>query len=209
MAGITEDDVFQACDALLIEGARPTIERVRQRVGRGSPNTVGPHLDAWFKHLGSRLKDARDMAVSNAVPDPVLQAARALWNVALAQTRLDFDRRLTEGMAAAVANVEAEKERAALASAAAFEASSKALHLQAQVGELHAAIEREAIARAEAESRAAIEMAQLRQQLVEAQHAAEHARGEALGARTLMQDCLERMGKPPAAAAPRPRKNTR
>ncbi|WP_196360993.1 DNA-binding protein, partial [Achromobacter xylosoxidans] len=38
--GITEQDVWRAADALLLEGARPTIERVRQKIGRGSPNTV-------------------------------------------------------------------------------------------------------------------------------------------------------------------------
>jgi hypothetical protein len=40
--GITENDVWTASDALLLEGARPTIERVRQKIGRGSPNTVSP-----------------------------------------------------------------------------------------------------------------------------------------------------------------------
>ena len=38
--GITENDVWQAADALLLEGARPTIERVRQKIGRGSPNRL-------------------------------------------------------------------------------------------------------------------------------------------------------------------------
>ena len=40
--GIDQDDVWKAADALLIEGARPTIERIRQKIGRGSPNTVSP-----------------------------------------------------------------------------------------------------------------------------------------------------------------------
>ena len=40
--GIQEDDVWGAADALLAEGLRPTIERVRQKIGRGSPNTVSP-----------------------------------------------------------------------------------------------------------------------------------------------------------------------
>ena len=51
--GITENDVWMACDALLLAGARPTIERVRQHIGSGSPNTVSPYLDTWFKGLGS------------------------------------------------------------------------------------------------------------------------------------------------------------
>ena len=39
--GITEKDVFTACDALVLAGERPTIERVRQKVDRGSP-TLAP-----------------------------------------------------------------------------------------------------------------------------------------------------------------------
>ena len=124
--GITENDVWIASDALLLEGARPTIERVRQKIGRGSPNTVSPYLDSWFKSLGARIKEPGKFLPSTDVPDPIVQVAKHLWETAQAETRRDFDARLTEAMAASVANVEAEKERAAVAEAAAFEASAKA-----------------------------------------------------------------------------------
>jgi hypothetical protein len=42
--GVQQEDVWAAADALLRAGEQPTIERVRQHLGRGSPNTVGPHL---------------------------------------------------------------------------------------------------------------------------------------------------------------------
>jgi len=148
--GISETDVWNACDALLLEGARPTIERVRQKIGSGSPNTVSPFLDTWFRHLGGRIKDPGAFSAPSDVPDPVLQAAKHFWEVALAETRRDFDLRLSDGMAAAIANVEAEKERAARSDAAAFEATSKVAHLQAQLGEHVAAIETERLARATA-----------------------------------------------------------
>lgn len=146
--GITQEDVWKACDALLLEGARPTIERVRQKIGRGSPNTVSPFLETWFKHLGGRIKDPGAFAAPPALPDPVQQAAQHFWETALAQTRLDFDERLREGMAAAVANVEAEKERAAIAEAAAFDASSKATHLQNQLADSQALLEQERLGHA-------------------------------------------------------------
>src|SRR6218665_2834326 len=117
--GITENDVFKACDALLLEGARPTIERVRQALGRGSPNTISPMLETWFKHLGARIKDPGAFSAPATVPDPVLQAAQHFWEVAQAEARRDVDERVRDGLAAAVANVEAEKERAAIAEAAA------------------------------------------------------------------------------------------
>ena len=53
---IAQTDVFRAADELLLEGHRPTIDRVRMRLGRGSPNTINDHLDAWWAKLGSRLR---------------------------------------------------------------------------------------------------------------------------------------------------------
>ncbi|MFA9439309.1 DNA-binding protein [Uliginosibacterium sp. sgz301328] len=86
-AGITEQDVWKAADALLIEGARPTIERVRQKIGRGSPNTVQPYLDTWFKGLGARIRDPQAFSAAADIPDPVVQVARYLWEAATAQAR--------------------------------------------------------------------------------------------------------------------------
>jgi chromosome segregation ATPase len=133
--GVQREDVWAAADALLLAGEKPTIERVRQRMGSGSPNTVGPLLEQWFKHLGARLQDPGAFAAPVGVPDQVLQAARHFWETALAHTRGDFEERLREGLADAVANVEAEKERAEIASAAAYDASAKATRLQSELGE--------------------------------------------------------------------------
>lgn len=85
--GITETDVWTAADALLLEGARPTIERVRQKIGRGSPNTVSPYLETWFRALGARIKDPGAFAAPAAVPDPVAQAASHFWEAALSEAR--------------------------------------------------------------------------------------------------------------------------
>ena len=46
--GVQQVDVNAAADELLIDQLKPTIERVRMKLGRGSPNTVGPMLDVWF-----------------------------------------------------------------------------------------------------------------------------------------------------------------
>ena len=88
-SGITESDVWSAADALLLEGARPTIERVRQKIGRGSPNTVSPYLETWFRSLGARIKDPGAFAVAPAVPDPVAQAAAHFWEAAMAEARAE------------------------------------------------------------------------------------------------------------------------
>ncbi len=84
---ITRQDVWQAADALLLAGQRPTIERIRLHLGRGSPNTVSPHLDAWFAGLGARLQDPQAFAAPADLPEPVNQAARYLWEAAQAEAR--------------------------------------------------------------------------------------------------------------------------
>lgn len=85
--GISRTDVWNAADALLLEGARPTIERVRHKIGRGSPNTVSPHLDAWFEHLGGRIKDPGAFSKPPAEPDEIQQLAKHFWERALATAR--------------------------------------------------------------------------------------------------------------------------
>jgi predicted nucleic acid-binding Zn-ribbon protein len=82
---ISPADVDRAADALLREGERPTIEKVRLKIGRGSPNTIYPLLDAWWSRLASRL-DAGPAAL-HRLPEPVAQAAEALWLTALEEAR--------------------------------------------------------------------------------------------------------------------------
>jgi hypothetical protein len=83
--GIGSIDIDRAADALLREGERPTIERIRARLGRGSPNTINPLLDAWWKRLAGRL-DAGPAAL-HRLPEPVLLAAEGLWMQTLDEAR--------------------------------------------------------------------------------------------------------------------------
>jgi hypothetical protein len=82
---INATDVDCAADALLREGQRPTIEKVRLKIGRGSPNTINPLLDQWWSRLAGRL-DAGPAAL-HRLPEPVAQAAEALWLTALEESR--------------------------------------------------------------------------------------------------------------------------
>jgi Plasmid replication region DNA-binding N-term len=79
--GITQSDVSHAADSLLRAGERPTIEKIRAKIGKGSPNTINPMLDAWWKTLSARL-DAGPAAF-HRIPEAVAHIAEALWMQAL------------------------------------------------------------------------------------------------------------------------------
>ncbi|MFM2054600.1 MAG: hypothetical protein RL456_2637, partial [Pseudomonadota bacterium] len=112
--GITEHDVWNAADALLIEGARPTIERVRLKIGRGSPNTVSPHLESWFARLGARIADPQAFrAPEPEAPEPVRALAEQLWETARALAHQGVEARARAAEAAQrPAEAEAEALRA-------------------------------------------------------------------------------------------------
>ena len=185
--GISEADVARACDALLLAGERPTIERVRHHLGTGSPNTVGPHLDTWFKSLGARIVNPAGFAAQAAIPDAVQEAAKSLWDRAVAEARHDFDARLQEGLADAATNVEAEKERARIADAAAFEASGKAIRIQADLDRTATALDQERLTRAAVDG----QLEQARQQVGELQEQVRQQREQLQLAQTVFSADLK------------------
>jgi Plasmid replication region DNA-binding N-term len=83
--GVSASDVERTADALLRSGERPTIEKVRAKLGTGSPNTINPLLDTWWKRLSARL-DAGPAAL-HRLPESVAHAAEALWMQALDEGR--------------------------------------------------------------------------------------------------------------------------
>lgn len=84
---VQQHEVFAAADALLNRQERPTVERVRLYLGRGSPNTIGPMLDAWYGSLGSRLAGQGVQGLPG-VPIAVQDAMVSVWKEAMAQARV-------------------------------------------------------------------------------------------------------------------------
>ena len=78
---ITQSDVSHAADSLLRLGERPTNDKVRTKIGKGSLTTIGPMLDAWWKTLSSRLDSGP--AALHRLPETVAHIAEALWMQAL------------------------------------------------------------------------------------------------------------------------------
>lgn len=119
--GITEADVLEAADALLARGERPTIERVRQELGRGSPNTVNRHLDAWWTSLAQRVQGRS----GSTLPASLLELCGRLYTGVRDQARAEAQADVTlaeDRLNAALTDLEAQKsalllERAGIAAA--------------------------------------------------------------------------------------------
>jgi len=102
--GVTASDVERAADGLLRAGERPTIEKVRESLGTGSPNTINPLLDVWWKKLSARL-DAGPAAL-HRLPESVAHVAEALWMQALDEGR----RRAEQELHSSTRNVNKDKQ---------------------------------------------------------------------------------------------------
>jgi hypothetical protein len=110
--GITQEQVT-AADALVVAGDKPTVDKIRARLGTGSPNTVTRMLDVWRQGLAVRLHDALSLP---ELPADVGNSMTGVWRMAvekaagLAQARLTTGARLKAG--AAQAHVAAERNAA-------------------------------------------------------------------------------------------------
>jgi hypothetical protein len=83
--GVTYGDVSQAADALFRARERPTAEKIRAKIGGGSPNTIGPLLDQWWSTAADRLDSGP--AAFHRLPESVAHICEALWLQALEEGR--------------------------------------------------------------------------------------------------------------------------
>ncbi len=89
----TREKVFDAADALLQEGMRPTQQNIRERIGSGSITTINSALNAWWLSLSDRI-NRKDQHPE--LPDPVISAANQLWDQALAYAHHAFQKERAE-----------------------------------------------------------------------------------------------------------------
>jgi hypothetical protein len=76
--------VDRAADALLQQGQRPSIEKIRAAIG-GSPNTLAPLLDDWWRRLAARMKVGA--GAFERLPGSLAQIAEAFFLHALEEAR--------------------------------------------------------------------------------------------------------------------------
>lgn len=184
---ITERDVHAAADALLQDGERPTIERVRLKLGRGSPNTITGFLNTWFAGLGERLAGARDASL----PDPVARLAQDLWRAAQEEAR----RQAQASQAEQADRLAAERDRLAIVEQ---ELAQGQARLQARQADLELGVQalREQLVAAQDAAYAATARSQAQQQqLASARDALTQARDEAEALRGQLVDLQTRQAQ--------------
>jgi hypothetical protein len=83
--GVSAIDVQHAADALLRRGQKPSVAAVREHLGGGSPNTVGPLLEQYWRGLGARISAGPEAL--ERVPESLARMTEALWLRSLDEAR--------------------------------------------------------------------------------------------------------------------------
>jgi hypothetical protein len=78
---ISYGEVERAAIAILKSERRPTVETVREALGRGSPDTIGSALKRFWRDLGIRIEG--DPAALTRMPAEIADLADGLWQRAL------------------------------------------------------------------------------------------------------------------------------
>lgn len=73
----TKEAVFDACNALAAEGAKPSILTVQEKIGGGSYSTVKRYLDAWTEERTKNKNTAIDLPP--AAVEAAIEMAKAIW----------------------------------------------------------------------------------------------------------------------------------
>ena len=81
-ANVSYADVERAALDILASERRPSVETVRERLGRGSASTIATGLKRFWRDLGIRAQG--DSAALTRLPSEIAEAVEAIWQRALA-----------------------------------------------------------------------------------------------------------------------------
>jgi len=81
-ANVSYADVERAALDILATEHRPSVETVRELLGRGSPATIATCLKRFWRDLGIRAQG--DPAALTRLPSEIVEAVEAIWQRALA-----------------------------------------------------------------------------------------------------------------------------
>jgi hypothetical protein len=81
-ANISYAEVERAALDILATERRPSVETVREHLGRGSPATIATSLKRFWRDLGVRA--AGDPAALTRIPSEIIEAVEKIWQRSLA-----------------------------------------------------------------------------------------------------------------------------
>ena len=81
-ANVSYADVERAALDILATERRPSVETVRETLGRGSPATIATCLKRFWRDLGVRAQG--DPAALTRLPSEIVEAVETIWQRALA-----------------------------------------------------------------------------------------------------------------------------
>lgn len=93
--GIKYQEVAAAADSIIAEGDNPTIEKIRFKLGTGSPNTIHRHLTVW--RAASPIKQRR----TPELPVELQVALVQEFERQAAEVRTDLEDKLTQAQSEA------------------------------------------------------------------------------------------------------------
>lgn len=128
--GVSALDVQRAADALLRLGRKPSIAALREQLGGGSPNTLGPLLEKYWKSLGTRIPAGPDAL--ERVPESLARLTEALWLRSIDEARERTTRSLI-GAAPSQQALAAMEKKVTELTATLAEARACASELEAQL----------------------------------------------------------------------------
>lgn len=93
---ITQQQVFEAADALAEQGQRISVRTVRQALGGGSPNEITPYVRAWRETHAEQARevqalDQMPLEVRQALAEPLEALQGRLWAVLKASTTAELE----------------------------------------------------------------------------------------------------------------------
>jgi hypothetical protein len=78
---VTYGEIERTAITILKEGRRPTVENVREALGRGAPATIADALKRFWRDLGAKAEG--DPAALTRMPAEIADLADGLWQKAL------------------------------------------------------------------------------------------------------------------------------
>ena len=81
-ANVSDADVEHAALDILATERRPSVETIREHLGRGSPATIAACLKRFWRDLGVRAQG--DPAALTRLPSEIVEAVEAIWQRSLA-----------------------------------------------------------------------------------------------------------------------------